>query len=395
MYRHNNNFTNRHDNFIITAPNYKIMQQSTLPAYLRIMEGEGEYKKGPAEFHINDGGIVYFRTSTEPDSVVGITNVRAIWGDEAGKYSLYFWENMQARASFRDCPIMLTTTPYTTNWIWKELIRPAKEGKRGDILLIEASSNENPHFPKEEFDRRRKTMDPRRFQALYMGQFTRMHGLVYDCLDESVHVIKEIELPLGTKFYAGVDWGHVDPFVLNVRAVTPSGRHFLVSEFVKTGMTVTDMVIVAKQKKAIFGIECFYADPSRADAIEEFNRNGLTCVGADNDIKKGVDLHYNLIKSQRYQIFNTCKHAIDEYSAYHYPEPDELKPDDDSKESKPVGQDDHSMDAERYVSVMTARSFDRRMPHVPIEKDLSKLSQEKRIAMLKKGGNRFKGSESW
>jgi hypothetical protein len=82
---------------------------------------------------MNGGGTCYFRTATEPDSIVGITNVQAIWGDEAGKYSLYFWENMQARASFKNCPIMLTTTPYTSNWIFKELVRPARDGDREDI----------------------------------------------------------------------------------------------------------------------------------------------------------------------------------------------------------------------------------------------------------------------
>jgi PBSX family phage terminase large subunit len=381
-------------NFIITAPNYKIMQQSTLPAFLKNMEGEGDYHKGDALFRLHGGGTCYFRTSTEADSVVGITNVMAIWGDEAGKYSLYFWENMQARSSFRDCPIMLTTTPYTSNWIFKELVRPTKEGKRDDVLLIQASSNENPYFPKEEFERRRKTMDPRRFAALYLGVFEKMHGLVYNCFDESVHVIKPMELPSGTQYFAGVDWGYTDPFVLNVRAVTPTGHHFLVSEYYKTGMTINDMVIVAKQKFSAYGIKVFYAGPDQPGYIEEFSRNGMTCVGAVNDIRKGVDLHYDLIKTNRYYIFDTCKHAIDEYSTYHYPEPDELRPDQDSKEQNPVGQDDHAMDAERYCSISIARTFKKLAPVLPQETP-KQMSTEKRIAMLKKGSNRHKGSETW
>ena len=35
---------------------------------------------------IYGGGKVWCRTGTDPDSIVGITNVRAIWGDEAGLF---------------------------------------------------------------------------------------------------------------------------------------------------------------------------------------------------------------------------------------------------------------------------------------------------------------------
>lgn len=379
-------FTAPNDAFIITAPNYKIMKQSTLPAFLRIMEGSGDYHIADAEFHLHDGGVCYLRTSTEPDSIVGITNVRAIWGDEAGKYSLYFWENMQARASFRNCPIMLTTTPYTSNWIFKELVRPTKEQKRNDVALIEASSNENPLFPQEEFERRQKTMDPRRFAALYLGQFEKMHGLVYDCFNEAIHVVAPIQLPTGTKYYAGVDWGTTNPFAITVRAITPTGFHYQVSEFYKTGLTITDMIQAAKQKKQTFGIQTFYADPSMPGYIEEFNRAGLSCVAADNDIRRGIDAHIELIKSGKFYIFDkSSPYTLDEMSSYHYPEPEDLNPDQASKEQLPVAQENHAMDAMRYVTIMTHRAVDRKAPKVPeFNQDIRMMDHERRIAYLKR-----------
>lgn len=385
------------DAFIITAPNYKIMQQSTLPAFLKRMEGEGEYRVADAEFHLNDGGTCYMRTSTEPDSIVGITNVRAIWGDEAGKYSLYFWENMQARASFRDCPILITTTPYTSNWIFKELVKKTKQGERDDVNLIEASSNENPMFPKEEFERRRRIMDPRRFAALYLGQFEKMHGLVYDCFNEDAHVIEPFQLPTGTKYYAGIDWGTTNPFALLVRAITPTGYHYQISEVYKTGMTILDMIAVAKQKKQIFGIQAFYADPSQPGYIEEFNRHGLPCIGADNDIKRGIDLQIELIKTGKFYIFkDSSPHTIDEISGYHYPEPEDLKPDQDSKEQLPVAQDNHALDAMRYLTMSKYHSTLKKIPKVFNDnKDMRQMDHEKRIEFLKRKNRYDRGSEKW
>jgi len=87
------------DNFLVTAPTYKIFKQSTLPHFLRVMEGLGHYNKSDNEFTTHWGTHVFLRTSTDPDSIVGIPRVRAIWGDEAGLYSLYFWENIEGRAA--------------------------------------------------------------------------------------------------------------------------------------------------------------------------------------------------------------------------------------------------------------------------------------------------------
>lgn len=117
-------FTDSRDNFLITAPTYKIMQQATLPEFLRVMEGCGEYNKGDAVFKMHHGGTCWLRTGTDPDSVVGITNVRGVWGDEAGLFSLYFHENIQARASIKEAPIIYTTSPYSLNWIYTDYIRP-------------------------------------------------------------------------------------------------------------------------------------------------------------------------------------------------------------------------------------------------------------------------------
>lgn len=361
-------FTDRADNFLITAPTYKIMSQSTLPAFLRLMDGHGTYNKADAEFRMHEGGTVYLRTQTDPDSVVGITNVRHIWGDEAGKYSLYFWENIQARADFCGATIDLTTSPYSRNWVYKELVKPVLAGSRDDVELIQAASWENPfhslHDPKARA-LKQATMDPRRFQMIYGGEWGRMEGLVYDCWDDDQNFVRPFELPMGTKYVAGIDWGYTHPFVLKVRALLPNGQQIGVSEFYKTGMTIPDMVLIAKQKKQVYGIQTFYADPAQPGNIEEFCRNGLSCLPADNDIRRGIDLHYEMIKTRRYKEFTgSCPHSVDERETYHYPEPKDLKPDQDDTEQVPVDKDNHCMDVDRYITIMTYRRGEKRTPKV-------------------------------
>lgn len=383
--RHMFTHTDPEDNFIIAAPTYKILQQSTLPAFLKIMDGFGEYKSGDAEFHMKDGGRCYMRTGTEPDSVVGITNVRAIWGDEAGKFTLYFYENIIARASFRRAPKLFTSTPYTMNWLYKNVLKPYKSGKLKDTLLIQARSDENPYFPKEEYEKRKATMDPRRFNALYNGEFEKMHGLVYDCFDDEIHTCDAFQLPFGTKYYAGVDWGTTHPFVIIVRAITPTGNHYQVAEFYKTGLTLMDMILAAQKMKQVWGIKLFYCDPAQPGYIEEFNRHECPAIGAENDIRRGIDLHYSLIKQDRFKVFrNTSPYTLDEIESYRYAEPKDLRPDQDDKERGPVDADNHCMDVWRYLTLMLYHSSEKKQPHVPGITNRQDETNVQRIRRLKR-----------
>lgn len=357
-------FTDPEDNFLITSPTYKHLYQSTLPPFFKIMEGLGSYNSKLEVFTVWSGAKVWCRTETDPDSIVGIPRIRHIWSDEAGKYRRYFWENILARADSCGCAIDLTTSPYSLNWIFKELIQPTLKGARTDIEIIQAASWENPnhalHDP-EKRELRQRTMDRRRFNMLYGGIFDKMQGLVYDCFDEEANQVDPFPLPTGTRYFAGIDWGYTDPFVIKVRAVTPDFRHYGVSELYRTGMTISDMIEAAKLKQRVFNIERFYADPSQPGHIEEFNRHGLPCVGSGNDIRRGIDLTYGLLKTRRLKYFRGMNpHTIDEFETYHYPEPIDLKPDQDGKDQLPVGQNDHCFAG--WTQITTSRGL------VPIAK---------------------------
>jgi hypothetical protein len=359
--------TAKTDNFLLLAPSYKIMQQSMLPYFLQAMDGFGEYQKSDGVFQIHGGGTVYMRTETDPDSVVGVPNVRAYWLDEAGKARLYFWENIRARAAPKGARGLLTTSPYSRNWLYKDYIKPKLEGKLAAIELIQAASWENPYHAFHDPVKRRlerETMDARRFDMVYGGEWGQMVGLVYDCWDDDLNLVDDFPLPDGTKFYGGIDWGfYPDPFVVKIRAVTPDGRHYGVSEFVSTHLTLPKIVEVVKQKKQIYNVSLFYCDPSQPGSIEELNQNGIPATGADNDIRRGVDRHYELIQSRKYKEFRgSCPHSLDERETYHYPEMKDYGEDQASKELLPVDRGNHCMDVDRYLSIMTYRNQNKFTP---------------------------------
>lgn len=376
------------DNFIITSPTFRILEQSTLPPFLRAMDGLGTFHRQGMYFKMYGGGTCWMRTATDPDSVVGITNVRAILEDEVGLYPKYFQDNIMARAAFKQAPIMMVTSPYSQNWLYLDYVRhlERKPGSIEGVLLVQARSDENPYFPKDEYERQRKLMDPRRFDMVFGGQFGRMEGLVYDCFDESENTCQPCSLPIGTQVYAGVDWGVRHAFVLHVRAITPDGQHYQVAETYRSGLNPLDMVAAAKSLKLAWGVKTFYADPSQPGMISLFNAHGLPCVGAENDIKLGIGYHYELIKTRKFKIFEgSSPYSLDQYSTYHYPSPKDLKPDQDQKEIKPVAVNNDAVDAARYCTVMTYKAGE---PKRPVKgddmPDVRNMGHEERIKYLKR-----------
>lgn len=382
-------FTDPDDNFLVTAPTYKVMQQATLPGFMQFMRDKGDFSKADMTFKMHGGGTCYFRTCSDPDSIIGITNIRFIHSDEAGLYPLYFWENVLARAAFKNAQICVTTSPYTLNWIYSDYIRPIlKNGPESmpHVELIRARSNENPFFPQDYYDRMKATMDPRRFQMMFDGDWHKFAGLVYDCFEYEVNTCEPSPLPAGTKYYAGVDWGFTNPFALTVRGITPDGYHVQVGEIYERHLTINDMVARAIDLKKVWNIERFYCDPSSPASIEEFCRNGLSAVAADNDIRKGIDAHYELIKSGRFKMFRgRNKYSESELETYRYPaDEDNRGPDQDYRERLPVARDNHSVDSQRYLSVALVRHI----PLTPVMVDPAEVNKkqesfEQRMKRLK------------
>lgn len=226
------------DNFIIGADTYKTLHQATIPTFMRFAKPYGVLNQGKAEFVTHWGSHVYFRTGTHPESFEGIARVRRGWLDEGGKCTLYFFENMDGRCASLGSPMDITTTPYAMNWLAK-MCRDAKAKKRTDVSLVHCKSIESPYFNREEYDRQKALLDPRRFKMKYDGEFGAMEGLVYDIYEDCLVPTQPLEDPT---YYGGVDWGYFpDPFALVIRAVDKHGCHWRVGEYYRNYLTITDL----------------------------------------------------------------------------------------------------------------------------------------------------------
>ena len=346
------------DNFIVCAPDYKIMSQATLPVFNRYLQGFGHWDKREMIYILGNGRQIFFRSMVDPDSIEGITNVRFIWADELGKMKWKAWVNIMGRAAFREAEICGSTTPYTLNWLYHDVYKPWTDGKLKDYGVFQWRSIDNPYFPKSEFERQKLLLDERTFQRKYCGTFEKMTGLVYENFDRALNQVDAFDWKRFREryfVYAGVDWGYNAPMAIVVRLISKDGSEdFQIGEFLRSYLTPEEKVNIGKEYKQRYGIELFVCDNEDPGMIAAFNSAGLKavpCHKGPGSVEHGIELHNGLIKTLQHKLFKgCCPETVDEYESYAYPEKEENNAE---TTDTPVGLYNHLMDATRYVTDYT------------------------------------------
>ncbi|GAH78737.1 unnamed protein product, partial [marine sediment metagenome] len=189
-----------------------------------------DYKKQDAVLFLGTGGKIYLRSTENPLSLEGI-QARAGWADEAGQMKKWAWIVMQARVGFRRGRLLFTTTPYSMNWLYKDIVKPFEEGDK-NYFVSQFKSTLNPYYPEEEYARAKANLDPDTFDMRYKGLFKKRTGLVYKEFTEDM-VVKPFPIPeeykdeilnkmiFGWTIIDGIDWGYNHPFVFSQFAKNP------------------------------------------------------------------------------------------------------------------------------------------------------------------------------
>lgn len=350
-------------NFIVAANNYKTLSQATVPTFLKFFTPRiGKYNQGKEEFHLKAGGKIFFRTSTDPNSLEGAPDCKFAWMDESGMCSRAFKINVLGRVARLMGKVLYTSTPYSLNWLYSEVEKPYKLGERDDIEFVQFSSADNPAFPRAEFERQRLILDPRTFRRKYMGIHERLEGLVYEL--NSNNFCEPRTLIKGTRVFAGIDFGFAEghEFALVIMAIEPNGRRYVISDFKQSGLDPVAQVQLCMMKQKVFGIESFKCDPARPDMIALMNKSGLRAsgfhIGQENykGIMPGVSHIQSQVREGKLQLFRgACTELEDELETYHWPE----DADGLVKKEEPVKVNDHLLDALRYVTIGTMNIFDK------------------------------------
>lgn len=264
-------------------------------------------------------------------------------------------------------------------WVnWQEVIRPTLTDRRGEVIFISTPkgfnhfydlynlqdtdedyksyhfpSSDNPHLPHEEIEKARQELSYERFAQEYLADFKKTEGLVYKEFDRSRHLFSEIPREVRiVETIAGIDFGFTNPCAIPELWRDSTDTLWLMPpEYYKTGQTDEQVAeyVAAKNFTRV------YPDPEAPAAIAELRKrrvNVREVIKGKDSIKNGIDKVRELLKANKLKIHVDCKNAIMELETYSYPD---RKPDHNEQEN-PIDENNHMMDALRYVVAMIARS---------------------------------------
>ncbi len=331
---------------------------------------------------------------------------------ESGESSITLrgWESIETlRGQKLDFVVIDEVAMMRNFWpSWQEVIRPTLTDTKGEGLFISTpkgfnhfydlynlensdpdfksfhfTSYDNPYLPTDEIEKARRELTEDRFAQEYLADFRKTEGLVYKEFDRDKDTYDELpEIKIIYKLI-GVDFGYVNPAAVITIYKDDRGLYWVDDEYYKSGKTdaeIAEYVSSIESNKA-------YPDPENPGGIEELSRRKVNVQevrkGKDS-IKSGIQRIRDLLKQGRIKINKKCVNTIYELETYSY---------SDKSEENPIPENNHALDAIRYVVMMDDYTKFQTKTQEEIMRDRENLKQfdfyNKRISQKRRGLDRY------
>jgi len=207
---------------------------------------------------------------------------------------------------------------------------------------------DNPHLPPDALRTLEALPDVMRRRML-LGEWCNNEGLVYSSFDPDTHCFDV--LPDGSREWRrirAIDFGYTNPFCCLWGAMDGDGRLWIYREHYAAGVLVEDHARVIKDAEN--GIFTTVADPEDAEGRATLERCGISTQPAEKPIPAGVQAVQKRLEVAgdglpRLFVARDCVNLINELYQYRWPDPK----DGAAKKEEPVKDNDHAMDAMRYM----------------------------------------------
>lgn len=328
--------------YLVATPTFPLLNLKLLPEFRRFFEDRlrvGRYTGSPTKvFTFSEEGArrtfgyapdvptqVFFGHAQDPESLESAT-AKGAWLDEAGqkKFKRGSFEAILRRLSIHQGRVLTTSTPYSAfGWFKTELHDRAQAGDP-DYDWIRFESIMNPAFPREEWERARRSLPRWKFDLMYRGMLTRPAGMIYDCFDELEHVTPAFTIPSDWRRFVGLDFGGVNTAATFwAEETAPPGAssdwaptYWVYREYLTGERTAKEHVQALLAGEP--GIPTAVGGAKSEDQWrKEFRAGGLPVREPPvSEVEVGIQRFYGLLKAGRIKIFDTCRGFIEDISTY-------------------------------------------------------------------------------
>lgn len=281
------------------------------------------------------GAEVHTKSAENPESLLGEEVDWMILSEASRLPEKIFDAYLRARLGSRKGRVIIPTTPYGYNWIYKRFYLPALDGDPDYFARI-VSVKENPLFSREEYEKAKKELPEDIFKEQYDGEFVAQTGLIYKRFMRGVNVIDPFEIPRHWARYMAIDPHPNTPVAVLWMAVDEHGTCYLYDEMFIPDLTIPEIVerIRAKEgkdvvRKRLIDPNAKYIDKLRGQTTSvqmQFRKLGINCYEAINKFEPGFYKINELltpnevygqkdIKKPRMFVFKTLKETIYEFES--------------------------------------------------------------------------------
>jgi len=212
---------------------------------------------------------------------------------------------------------------------------------------------DNPSLTKEYIDNLKNIYSGVFYKRYILSLWVLAEGAIYDFFARELYVRSRLLLIHPTKRVVGVDYGTGNPTCFIMFGIDMRKKPFIWAEreyyydSKKYSKQKTDAEYAADLKAFIGNqdVEQIIVDPSAASFKTQLVKEGFCNVtDAENDVIDGIRTQARMLKSGEYAISELCTQTIEDYDGYVWDEKAQLRGED-----KPIKQNDHTKDVERYV----------------------------------------------
>lgn len=319
-------------------------------------KGAYHFNRGSGEVYIWGRKIDVVGANDEraSDKIRGATYLAA-YGDELTLTPESFFVMMLSRLSLPNAQLFGTTNPDGPyHWLKKGYL----DNDELDLAQFQFMLEDNPHLPEDYVRELKKEYTGLWYKRFILGLWVQAAGAIYDMWsDDVVKPLDEDEVRRlgGAKWgrFVDVDYGTSNPCTFSMkRHWTIDGQVHVHTESEywydgrERGRQMTDEQYcdaLADFLEGYPGRIPVYVDPSAASFIAAGKQRGFKMIEADNSVIDGIRFVSSLLSSGRYTVDPGCKHTIRNYQSYVWDEKAQARGED-----KPVKDNDHACDRDRY-----------------------------------------------
>ncbi len=337
------------EDFIIAGKSIGALKRNVVKPLKQIITAWGwGFDHNRSENYIIIGSNTYYlfgaNNEASQDVLQGLTAAGAL-GDEAALFPKSFLEQMIGRCSVEGAKIFLNCNPKSPyHYLKTEYIDLAGDK---NIYRLHFTMNDNLTLSRSVREMYERMFTGVFYQRFILGLWVMAEGIIYDLFDRSLHVTESTERAY-SRYYVSIDYGTNNPFAMGLWGLF-EGTWYKIKEYHYSGREKqrqkTDSEYADDFESFIEGInlKAVIVDPSASSLIAELDKRGYEVMKANNEVEDGIRNVQSALKTGKVKYNDCCTETFREFNSYVWDEKAQERGED-----KPVKQNDHHMDSDRY-----------------------------------------------